>query len=336
MTKKVIKLSANENCYGCSPLALEAIQKKYTDVHLYPEANPIALKGKLADKYGVTTKNIVVGAGSVSIIDGLIQTCVAHDEEVLTFENSFIAYGQFSKMHNRNCLFAPQSSLHCDPENLLPYINAQTRLIFIANPNNPTGTIISHTQLEGILIKVSKEIIVVIDEAYSEYVTDPSFPNSLELQKKHPNLVILHSFSKIYGLAGLRIGYGIMDELIATKVSRHLVPFSMNYLSYTAAIAALDDMIFLSQSAKANAEERDYLYNELIKLGYHTIVTHANYIYVWFDRNEEKKITYDMLFHHGIIICDLIIFGQEKALRITIGYKEANKKLISTLCGNII
>ncbi len=169
---EAIKLSANENCYGCSPLALDAIRQKYKEVYLYPEVNPVALKAKLADKCGVTLKNIVVGAGSVRIIDGLIQTFVGPGEEVLTFEKSFIAYSQLAGFHKRKCNYAPLSDLRCSPENLLPFINDNTRLIFIANPNNPTGTIISHAELESFLSKVPENIVVTIDEAYGEYVTD--------------------------------------------------------------------------------------------------------------------------------------------------------------------
>ena len=325
------KLTANENCYGCSPSALDAIQKKYKEVYLYPEVNPVTLKEKLADKFGVTVKNVIVGAGSVRIIDGLIQTFVGPGEEVLTFEKSFIAYGQLSGFHKRKCTFAPLSDLRCTPENLLPFINDNTRLIFIANPNNPTGTIISHVELESFLARVSNNIVVAIDEAYSEYVTDPLFPNSLELQKKYPNLVILHSFSKIYGLAGLRIGYAIMEESKAAKMTEGQIPFSLSYLSSGAAIASLDDKNFIKESVQANTEQRDFLYYELKKLGYNTIPSQANFIYLWFDRDEEKKKVYDLLFQNGIIICDMKIFGQEKALRITVGEKEINKKMISIL-----
>ena len=334
MEMKVVKLSANENCYGCSPLALEAILNKYKDVHLYPEVNPIALKEKLAEKFSVRTNNIIVGAGSVRIIDGLIQTLVGEGEEVLTFEKSFIAYGQFSEFHKRKCHFAPLNDYRCVPENLLPFINENTRLIFIANPNNPTGTIISHSELENFLCKISKNIIVVIDEAYAEYVTDKSFPNSFELQKKYPNLIILRSFSKIYGLAGLRIGYGIMEEKIAARMNEKQIPFSVNYLSPVTAIAALSDIDFINRSAESNTQQREYLFDELLKLGYNAISSHANFIYLWFDKDEEKDKFYSKLFQMGIVICDMKVFGQAKSLRITIGIAEKNKKIISILMGN--
>lgn len=328
---KIIRLSTNENCYGCSPLAIEAIQKIYKNVYFYPEVNPVELKEKLADKFGVTIKNIVIGAGSVRIIDGLIQTFVGPDEEVLTFDKSFIAYSQLSGFRRRNCLFAPLSDLRCVPENLLPFINNKTRLIFIANPNNPTGTIISHAELERFMEMVSNNIVVAIDEAYSEYVTDSFFPNSIELQRKYPNLVILRSFSKIYGLAGLRIGYAIMEEYKVSKMIEGQIPFSLNYLSSNAAIAALDDNDFIAESIRANTEQRDFLENEFKKLKYNTNPSQANFIYLRFDNNEEKKKTYDILFQNGIIICDMKNFGQDNSLRITIGDKEINKKIISLL-----
>ncbi len=329
--KKIIKLSANENCYGCSPLALESILIKYKDIHLYPDVNPVALKEKLAEKYGVTSKNIIVGAGSVKIIDELIQTFVGADKEVLAFEKSFVAYGLLSGFHKRKCNFAPLTDFRCVPQNLIPFITDKTRLIFIANPNNPTGTIISHLELESFLDKISDTIVVAIDEAYAEYVTGSSFPNSIELQKKYANLVILHSFSKIYGLAGLRIGYAIMEENKASIMIERQIPFSLNYLSSDAAIAALKDKEFILQSAKSNAEQRDYLYQELTKLGFNTIQSQANFVYLWFINDSEKISVYNKLFSNGIVVCDMKVFGQEKSLRITIGSREVCKQIINIL-----
>ncbi len=328
---KIIRLAANENCYGCSPFAMDAVQKNLENIHLYPEVNPVVLKDKLAESFGVNSKNIVVGAGSVRIIDGLIQTFVGAEEEVLTFEKSFIAYGQLAGFHNRKCQFAPLTEFRCNPENIFPLINEKTKLIFIANPNNPTGTIISHDELENLLGRISKNIIVAIDEAYGEYVNDSAFPNSIALQKKYPNLVILHSFSKIYGLAGLRIGFAIMDEEKAASMSRGQIPYSLSPISVNAALAALNDQAFILKSAKDNAEQRTILFNELNKLGYNVVASQSNFIYMWFGTDDEKKMVYDKLFRNGIIICDMKIFGQEKALRISIGDAKANAMIIQCL-----
>ena len=331
MGQKMIKLSSNENCYGCSPLAIEAILKNYRDVHLYPEMNPAELKEKLALKHGVDARNIILGAGSVNIIDGLIQFLTAAGEEIVTFENSFIAYSQLSHIHNCICHFAPLDKLCCNPENIFPIINERSRLIFIANPNNPTGTIISHQQLENFLTRIPQNILVVIDEAYAEYVTDPLFPDSVALQRRFPNLVILHSFSKIYGLAALRIGYAIAEDNIVAELHRCQIPFSLNYLSYHAAFAALDDTCFIKESARKNAVQRQYLETELRRLGFNTISSQTNFVYLEFHTDAEKKQFYNLLFSKGILICDLNIFGQEQALRITVGTREVNKTLIAAL-----
>ena len=250
---------------------------------------------------------------------------------MITFENSFIAYGQLSHIHNHSCHFAPLADLSCDPVNLMSYINDKTKLIFIANPNNPTGTIITHAQLQAFLESVPERIVVVIDEAYAEYVTDPSFPNSVNLQARHSNLVILHSFSKIYGLAGLRIGFAIAENDIAAELTHCQIPFSLNYLSYHAASCALEDTRFIDDSAGRNDIQRKYLETEFRRMGYNTIATQSNFIYLWFDTDAEKVKVYDILLSNRIIICDLKVFGQELALRITIGDQETNTRIIELL-----
>lgn len=201
---KIIKLSANENCYGCSEKVKLAIEKKYKQAYVYPDMVPVKLQEKIASKHRVNAADVVIGPGSVSLVNNLIQAFSNKGDEILTFERSFIAYGQLSKIHGRVCKFAPLKEFCCTPENLLPFINEKTRIIFIANPNNPTGTIITHTELEFLLNNVPENIIVVHDEAYAEYVMVKDFPDSIALQKRFKNLVILRSFSKIYGLAGLR------------------------------------------------------------------------------------------------------------------------------------
>ena len=326
-----IKLSANENCYGCSPLALRAGRRLFDNICEYPDFAPADLKQRLAAHYGVHKNNIVTGAGSVRIIEGLIQSLVGKDEEVLTFSNTFSIYGQLSRSLHRDCLFAPLTDMVCRPENLYPFITRRTRLIFISNPNNPTGTIITHTALASFLANVSPAITVVIDEAYAEYVTDPAFPDSFKLQQQYPNLVILRSFSKIYGLAALRVGYAIMDEQLARRLEANQIPFSINAIASGAAVAALGDTAFVAQSASANAAERQHLYSRLTCLGYNVIPSQANFLYIAFGSPEEKTEIRDMLHHHGILVCDLEKSGQPSALRITIGRPRANQQLIAVL-----
>ena len=333
-TKKqdIIRLNANENFYGCSPRVLHVIKKDLRSVHLYP-AIPLRLVEKLADKLGVPPKNIVAGAGSVRLIDGIIQTFVEPNEEIIVFEKSFVAYEQLAAAHRRKCVFAKQNNFICSVENVLPPLTKKTKVVFIANPNNPTGTIITHSQLEKLLQTVSEKILVVLDEAYCEYVTDPDFPDSTLLQKKYPNLILLPTFSKIYGLAGWRIGYGIMSEELARKLKQIRIPFFFNSLSENAAIAALDDNQFISSCAKKNAKERALLYEKFKDAGVNVVPSQANFLYLYFDSEKEKEILFDKLVAKNLLVCDLGVFGQEKSLRIGIGDRKTNLLLCKSFGG---
>lgn len=327
---QLVRLSTNENCYGCSPKVTAALKKGLRNIHQYPGI-PFFLEEKLAEKFGVDHKNIIVGAGSSRLIDGIIQTFVEGEEEIIIFEKSYRAYEQLCAAHNTKYFLARQKDFVCDVENILPLVSQNTKLIFIANPNNPTGTIITHKQLEYLLKHISNEIIVVIDEAYCEYVDDPSFPDSFLLQKKYPNLVILRTFSKIYGLAGLRVGYAIADIKIAEALKKNRIPFFFNCLSEDAALAALEDNKFLSECAKKNKKERAFLYENLKKIGMHVVPTQGNFIYLYFSSEEEKETTFKKLSNEGIVICNLMVFGQEKSLRITVGDREICKRIIKLL-----
>lgn len=327
---KILKLSANENFYGCSPKVLKAIKPELNKISFYPDA-PTKLKEKIANKYAVSSGNVIVGAGSVRIIEGLIETFAGNNDEVLIFDNSFIAYSQLCNFHNKNCVMAPLDRGRCNPEMLYKFINKNTKLIFISNPNNPTGTIISHKELENLLCNISSDIIVAIDEAYSEYVFDKSFPDSLKLQKKFKNLIILHSFSKIFGLAGLRIGFGIAHENHIEKMMKKQLPFTLNVLAEKAAITAIDDEIFIKKSRAKNKKNLDYLYISLVTMGFKVYESHANFLYVMFENDKDKDKFYNLLLKNGILICDMKVFGQQKSLRITIGDKESIIEIIKIL-----
>jgi histidinol-phosphate aminotransferase len=328
---QIYKLSANENCYGCSPAVLKAIKDACKLVRFYPESNHVELKEILANKHGVSYKGIVIGAGSVEIIDCLIQAFSEIGDEVITFENTFVMYEWLAISRKRVCKVAPLTNFCCKPVNIIPLVNNRTRLIFIANPNNPTGTIILHDELEELLNLIPTNVIVVVDEAYSEYTTDLMFPDSVSLQRKFANLVILHSFSKIYGIAGLRIGYGIMAEEIAAKISTVQIPNTINYLAPAAAKAALADVEFTNDSMIKNEWERNYLFKELANVGYNILESQANFLYLWFNEKNAKGNTLDLLTASGVYVCDLKVYGQERSLRITVGTNLANRKIVQIL-----
>lgn len=324
--QSIIRLNANENSYGCSPLVQKAIKKNLVNVHLYPSL-PLRLEEKLAEKFNVDATNIVVGAGSVRLIDGIIQTFVEPDEEIILFERSFVAYEQLAAAHRRKYSFAKQTDFICDVKNIFQPVTKKTKVIFIANPNNPTGTIITHSQLEQLLKNISKKIIVVIDEAYCEYVTDKSFPDSFSLQKKYPNLVILRTFSKIYGLAGLRIGYGIMKGDMANTLKQSRIPFFFNSLSEDAALASLNDKKFISSCIKKNIKYRNILYEKLKQAGLNVIPSQGNFLYIFFDSENKKEELFNKFINNGLLVCNLKVFGQDKSLRISIGDAAAIEKI---------
>lgn len=327
---KVIKLNANENFYGCAPEVLNSINHKITNVNLYPQHSG-RLEEILAEKFSVSPQNIVTGGGSVRVIDGIVQTFVEPDEEIIIFDRSFVAYQQVAKSHRRKVHLAKQNNFVCDVNNIFPLISNKTKVIFIANPNNPTGTIISNSELELLLCEISPEILVVIDEAYFEYVTDTTFPDSLSLQRKYPNVVIVRTFSKIYGLAGLRIGYAVLEESLSEKMKQNRIPFFFNLISEQAAIIALKYENFIQECKVRNYTERNYLYSSLKDSGFNVIESQANFLYLSFDDEQEKDLIFEKLLDREILICNLKIFGQDKSLRITIGNREANNKIIECL-----
>ena len=327
----ITRLSANENCYGCSPAAVEAGINSFAQLSAYPEQSPATLKQKIAQRWGVSMEQVVVSAGSVRIIDGLIQAFTSPHDEVLTFDNTFIAYKQLAASHGRTCIEAPLTDMRCTLTGLLKYVTESTRLIFIANPNNPTGTVITHHELDSFLRNVPGDITVALDEAYAEYVTGDHFPDSRALLKKYPNLVILRSFSKIYGLAALRVGYAVTSAANGHKLFAGQIPFSVTAFAAAAAMAALDDETFVRQSVAGNNLQRTLLYNSLVDMGYRVVPSHANFLYLQFDNAEEKNAVREALYKGGIIVCDLASFGQPRALRITIGQADANLQIVSIL-----
>ncbi|MFQ6677575.1 MAG: histidinol-phosphate transaminase [Fidelibacterota bacterium] len=326
-----VRLMSNENPFGPSPKALEAINKYSKDIHCYPGWYPKKLKAKLASKYQVSPENIAVSAGSYELINLITRFLVAGDEEILTFDNTFMAYSYSAKRNGRKCVIANMSGFDCDLNDLVPLCGKKTRVIFIANPNNPTGTIVTASSLKKLLKTISTDILVVVDEAYFEYVSDESYPDTVSLQKEFPNLITLRTFSKIYGLAGIRIGYGIANEKLVKILEGNRLLRSINYLAEKAAEAAIDDFDFINQSAKYNELERTNLQKELTQLGFNVIPSHANFLYLPFENNDKKNNVYAQLADHGLKVCDLAIFGHEKALRITVGKNDANIRIINCL-----
>jgi len=219
--------------------------------------------------------------------------------------------------------------------NILDIISPSTRLIFIANPNNPTGNILTEKQIINFLDNIPKDIIIVLDEAYLEYVKDPEYPKSLLFINKYPNLILFRTFSKIYGLAGLRIGYSISSEKIASKLQSLRTPFSVSKLSNVAALAALDDYEYIKSCSDKTSANRIYLEENLKKFGFHYIPSQTNFIFISFDSVEDRDRVNELLYNGGIIARKTDAFGCNEGLRITIGDSNATETVVRILSGAV-
>jgi len=328
---KINRLAQNENPYGASPKAKEAILKNSHKISLYPDVVLNELKEKLASKHGVSPGEIIISNGSGVIIDSLAKRMLTNGENMVVPEISFVAYKLCAAIYYRECRLAPMDDYSISLENVIQCCDENTRMIFLANPNNPTGTIFTNDEISEFLKKIHDQTIVVLDEAYKEYVNDPLYPNSIELFRKHPNVMILHSFSKIYGLAGLRIGYGIARRPIVEELENNRLPFLVGTIANIAALAALDDEEHVRESARLNSESRDYLYKELTALGYNVIPSHGNFLFISFPSTIERDQMHDTLLENHMVVRKMEAFGDNRCIRISLGKEEANIKLIECL-----
>lgn len=327
----VIRLAQNENPYGASPKVIEAISKNMNCTSLYPDVVLFELKDKLAQMLNILSSEITIGPGSCALIDQLIFRMVKPDENIVIPQLTFIAYKLCAGIHNREYRQAEMDNYYISLDNIFKLCDSKTRLIFLSNPNNPTGTIFSHSEIIDFLNKIPEETYVVLDEAYNEYVTDINFPDSFEIFKKYKNVIILRSFSKIYGLAGLRIGYAIAQEHIIEDLERTRVPFSVSTIANMAAIIALDDVVHVRECVEKNTYGRDLLTKGIAAQGYNVIPSQSNFIFLYFSSKADSDKMYQRLLENKIIVRKMDSFGDNRSLRISIGRNEVNCKILNCL-----
>ncbi len=327
----VIRLAQNENPYGASPRVMDAIIKNVHSVSLYPDVVLTGLKEKLAKMNHVSIDEINISAGSVSLIDQLIFRMVKPDENIVIPQVTFVAYKLCADIHYRECRMAVMDNFHIDLDAILKLCDAKTKLIFLANPNNPTGTILTHQQIIDFLDKVPRETFVILDEAYTEYVECKDFPDYKQILKQYANVVILRSFSKVFGLAGMRIGYCIAQPAVIQDLETNRIPFTITTLSNFAALEAVDDMEHVAFSVKQNAIGREILLTGLRKLGYNVLPSESNFVFVYFKTTQERDVLHDKLFANKIIVRKMEAFGDALSLRISVGKVEENVRIIECL-----
>jgi histidinol-phosphate aminotransferase len=327
----VAKLASNENALGPSPRAVAAAREAMAKVNLYPDGAAFDLRQGLAAKLGVAPQELFVGNGSNELIELLVRTFVLDGEEVLTSAQSFIAYKLAANAHGRTLVEAPMKArFHYDLDALKKLLSRKTKLIFLANPDNPTGTCFPQSELLPFLDAVPKETLVVLDEAYVEFVNMPGFQDSLALRKKYTNLVVLRTFSKIYGLAGLRLGYGLARPDVVEYIDRVRAPFNVNLVAQAAGVAALGDLEHLERSRALVREERPFLAAGLASVGATVVPSQGNFILADFPGRPGKALFEDLL-REGVVVRPMGGYGFPNAQRVTVGLRRENEKCLAAL-----
>jgi histidinol-phosphate aminotransferase len=326
---EIVKLASNENPLGPSPLAVRALKKGAAESNLYPDDSCFYLKRKLANRLGVAPENIFVGNGSVEILPLITMAYVGPEHSAVASRSAFIWFKIAAQIAAAEFIEAPMKDYRHDLQAMLRAIKKNTRLVYIANPNNPTGTIVTREEMEDFFKSVPENVLVVMDEAYSDYIDDPIYPESFGYLREGRNILILRTFSKVYGLAGVRLGYGVSQPEVIASLSKLRVSFNVNRLSQIAGMAALDDHEHVEKSRAANEAGKTYLYAAYRKLGLFYLPTYANFIFVDFGRDSQG--VFGSLQKKGIITRTIKEYGFPNALRITIGSAAQNRRLIKAL-----
>lgn len=327
---EIIKLASNENPLGTSPVALKAMQEALHESYLYPDDNCFYLIRKLANRFGVDPENIIVGNGSVEILPLLTLAYLGPENSAIITHGSFIWYKIAVNIASGELIEVPLKNYHRDLNAIRGAIKENTKIIFLDNPMNPLGIINTRDEIEDFFKHIPDNILIVMDEAYHQYIVDnPEYPDSFKYFKEGKNILILHTFSKIYGLAGARLGYGLANSEIISNLMKLRISFNVNRISQVAGIAALDDYEHVKRGREVNNAGKEFLYDAYKKLGLFYLPTYGNFIFVDFEKDSTR--IFESLQREGIITRTLKQYDFPTALRITIGTEEQNKRLMKAL-----
>ena len=327
--RDAIKLASNENPLGPSPVALAAIETRLADLSRYPDGNGFSLKKALSEKFGLEPDQITLGNGSNDVLEFIARAFVAPDNEVVFSRHSFAVYPIVTQAVGATAVVVPAKNWGCDLQAMASHITDRTRVVFIANPNNPTGTWHTGDELKSFIAALPAHVLCVIDEAYYEYVESKDYPNAMSWLPEFDNLIVTRTFSKIYGLAGLRIGYGASSRAIADMLNRVRQPFNTNSLALAAAEAALGDDTHLQASRAINNAGMKQLVSAFEELGLDYIPSVGNFIAV--DVGRKGVDVYEQLLREGVIVRPVANYEMPNHLRITIGTEIENRKFIEAL-----
>ena len=326
----IIKLASNENPLGASPKALDAIQEWMVECHRYPDASGYELRKKLSERFNVGIDNVVLGAGSEGIMSTIMRTFLLSDDELISAENSFIGFRVLANASGKRIHWVPMNQHHYDLETMADKITDYTKIIYIANPDNPMGTYITKKEFDEFYSHVPERVLIILDEAYFEFAHGlEDYPDSMTY--RYDNVITLRSFSKAYGLGGIRIGYGFAHNDLINNLLKVKVPFEPSSLAQVAGLAALDDKDFLSRTLELNEKGMKYIKGELEFLKVRFIPSIANFITtIWESETKATNLTNNLL-EKGVIVRQLTAFGWPNYIRISIGLEEENHRFIESL-----
>ncbi len=326
--EQIIKLASNENPLGPSPKAVEAMKEALDCCHLYPDGNAYYLKEKLASKLGVLPANIILSNGSNELIEWVGHTVLDSESNIVVSQYCFAIYPLVARMFGASVKTVAARNHSHDLKGMLNQIDGATKAVFIANPNNPTGTMVTHEELNQFLEAVPSEVLVVMDEAYIEYLEHPIDLISDIQSDRYSNLLVMRTFSKIYGLAGLRLGYGVAPRHIIGAMEKVRQPFNANALAQAGALAALDDQEYIRQSRELNRQGVTQLQDGFTELGLEFVPSFANFVLV---RVGEGMKTFARMQEQGVIVRPMDAYQLPEWIRISAGTREQNAKCLTVL-----
>ena len=322
----LIKLASNENPLGPPPKAIKAMQETASQIHLYPDGNAFYLRNRLAEKLGVEPGNLIFGNGSNEIIEFVAHALLEAETNIVVSQYCFVIYPIVAHLAGADCISVPARNHGHDLAAMLEAITPDTRIVFVANPNNPTGTLAPKKEVVKLLENMPVQVLLVMDEAYFEFLDDPV--NMLPFINTKPNLLLMRTFSKIYGLAGLRVGYGIGHPDFIAALEKVRQPFNLNAMAQTAALAALDDDEHLNQTRKTNKAGLKFFVSAFEALGIEYVRSYANFILT--KVSDGQQVFLDLQ-KHGVITRPMGSYQLPEWIRISIGTTEQNERCLNAL-----
>ncbi len=328
--KKIVKMASNENPMGASPKAVQAMIKSLKDINRYPDPASFNLRSDLAERFDILLNNVITAHGSEGIISVIMRTFMLDDEEALMSEGTFIGFKVLAHSRGTKLVTIPLKDYRYDLNAIADAITDKTKIIYLANPNNPTGNIFTVKEFLGFIKKVPSHVLIIMDEAYFEFAQDdPVYPDSMKYRLD--NVITLRTFSKAYGLAGIRVGYGFAHETLIKNLLKVKLPFEPSIPAQAAAIAALQDQDFIDDYIRLNTHSLHSFYDLFDKLGLRFIKSHANFVTLIFESQQRALKLSDDLLKQGVIVRPLTAFGLPNCIRVTTGLQEENEFFVDAL-----